>query len=370
MGFLNLQESFLRVESRVGSESSGDDKEGIGEDIDTILNLSGDCSFELIEVLSSGNLEGSSSGNNSFVLNSVDNGSKSISDGVLSLGDRVVVGTLDEDGTREWVLNSLNESVFVLSESVLVDVLGETEILLGHTLERVDGVTTTGESESLHVSSLGSSESDDSFLGEDIKRDWVDTLLVDDDKVLVSSLTDLSLKSNKLGDLLVSVLSLGVDELFSLLGGSPEESRVSLSLLVLEGDVHGEDETVLKLLGHVRVSGSVIENKTSNELGLSGEFVSHVHDFDHVEIDIFFLLNSENGVSNDVSELLSHLRVELGHEGGSSDLDESGSVHILLDSEVVEELKSFVLGHLDTVDNDSGMDSLLEVSLGSLHQLS
>ena len=67
------------------------------------------------------NFKGSGAWNEGLVLNSVLDGAETITDGVLGLSNAVVIWPLDEDGAGEWVLDTLDEGVLVLSESLLID---------------------------------------------------------------------------------------------------------------------------------------------------------------------------------------------------------------------------------------------------------
>lgn len=51
-----------------------------------------------MEGLASGNFESTGTWDDTFVLNGVLHGSETVTDGILSLGDRVVVGSLDKNG--------------------------------------------------------------------------------------------------------------------------------------------------------------------------------------------------------------------------------------------------------------------------------
>lgn len=214
------------------------------------------------------NLESTTSWDYALVLHDVLDRSKTISDGLLGLSDRVVVWTLDQNGAGESVLNIFNESVFIVSKDLLIDVSGPSKIVLGQIIDGVDLATTASEWNSLTISLLGSSDTNDSVSGQELKGRWVNTLLVDNNEVLVSSITELSLEFNDLHDFIVSELSFGSDELFSLFSVGPEESRVDLSLFVLKGDVEAEDIAILHGGWEIRVSATVVKDKTSDELAL------------------------------------------------------------------------------------------------------
>lgn len=215
---LHFEKSILGIETRVRGESSWDDEEGISEAVNSELNFSGNLGLsEIHEVLSAGDLKRSSSWQDTVVLTGVLDGTETISDGVLGLSDTVVVWSLDQDGAGEWVLNTLDEGVLVISKTLLIDEASESEILLSDSIDRVELLSSASKWNSLSVSSLGATDSNDVGTGKDLKRWWVNSLLVDHDKVLVGSIAKLLLKLNNLVHLIISVGSLTLNQLLSLL---------------------------------------------------------------------------------------------------------------------------------------------------------
>jgi len=217
----------------------------------------------------SSNLESATSWDDTLVLHDVLNGSKSISDGFLGLSNGVIVWTLDQNGAGESGLDLVDEGVFIVTEALLIDVSGPTKIVLLNVIDRVDLATTTSEWDSLTVSLLASSDTNDSISGQELKGRWVNTLLVDNDEVFVSAIAKFSFKFNNLHNFIISELSLGGDELFSLFGVGPEETGVNLGLFVLKGDVEAENIAILHGGWEIRVSTTVVKNETSNKFALS-----------------------------------------------------------------------------------------------------
>jgi len=133
---LQSNNSVLHIESSVRSESLGNDEHCLGERLDTKL-LSSFCADLAcgLKVLGTGDLECTSTGDKALVLNSVLDGSETVSEGVLDLRHGVGIGacrsalspikpgklTLDEHGDRVWLLDVLDKSVLLLTERVLVD---------------------------------------------------------------------------------------------------------------------------------------------------------------------------------------------------------------------------------------------------------
>jgi len=371
--FLNLQKSVLSIITGVGGQSSRNDKKGISEGLDTELGLTRDVLLGvLLEVLSGSDLEGTTTGDDGLVLKGVLDSSKTISDSILGLSNGVIIGSLDQDSAREWVLNTFNESVFVLTEGLLVDELGETKILLLDIVEGVEADTTAGERDSLTVSSLCSSNTDDTVSGEQFKGRRVNTLLVDDNEVLVGTLAELLLQIADLLNLLIGESALRGDKLLSLVSVGPEETGVDLGLFVFEGNIEAHDVAVLKAGRHVRVATTVIENETLDELGLSAHLVLHVHDFDHMEINgLVGTLNSLDSIDQDFGEWVSEVGMNLGVEGRGGNFNEKVTLDFALNVllEFFKELESLNLGKFKTIDNDSGVDTVTEISFGLAHNL-
>ena len=64
---------------------------------------------------------------------------------------------------------------------------------------------------------------------------------------------------------------------------------------------------------------TVIENETTDELALSGHFVLHVHNFNHVQIKRSIVsMDGLHGIDNDFSERVGKVGVDLGGKRGSS----------------------------------------------------
>jgi hypothetical protein len=99
------------------------------------------------------------------------------------------------------------------------------------------------------------------------------------------------------------------------------------------------------------VSTTVIKDKSLDELALSGHLVLHMHYLNHVQVDGLAL--ASNGVyslNNDVSQGIGNTRVNLGHEGSTSDLDEEFLGYLLMRNlDLLEEGKSLLFGKFDTV---------------------
>ena len=67
-------------------------------------------------------LKGPAPGHDAPVLDGILHCPQAISHGILDLSHRVLVGALDQDGDRAWVLHVLNKGVLVLSLSANNDI--------------------------------------------------------------------------------------------------------------------------------------------------------------------------------------------------------------------------------------------------------
>lgn len=101
---------------------------------------------------------------------------------------------------------------------MLVDETGESEVALLDVVDGVELLATAGEGNTLSVSALSTTDSDDVVAGEDLKGGWVNTLLVDDNEVLVGTIAQSLLELDNLHDSVVGELSLRLDQLLSLVG--------------------------------------------------------------------------------------------------------------------------------------------------------
>ena len=129
VSFLNLEKSVLGIETRVLGKSPGNNKESVSESLDAELNLTRNSGSRVVmQVFSTCNFKGTSTGNDALIFNSVLDGTETITDSITGLGNGVIVGALNEDSAGERVFDTFNKSVLVFSEDLFVDNLGETNI--------------------------------------------------------------------------------------------------------------------------------------------------------------------------------------------------------------------------------------------------
>jgi len=199
----------LGVEARVLGESTRHNKQSLSKAVYTNLYFAADLlSSVLIQVLGARNFESAGTGQHALILNSVDDCAETITDRVSCLGNRIIVGSLDKDRAGEGVLNSLDEGVLVLSESLLVDHLGKTEIGFSHIVDGVELLTAACEGDALTISLLAATDAENASTRQNLKRGRVNTFLVNDDEVLVGALAKLFFEVDDLADSIVGELAL------------------------------------------------------------------------------------------------------------------------------------------------------------------
>ena len=114
----------------------------------------------------------------------------------------------------------------------------------------------------------------------------------------------------------------------------------------------------------------MVEDETADKAGLGGHLVLHVHDLNHVQVDALVAFNALHGVHNDFGEGVGDRGVDLGVEGGFGNLDQKVAAHLgLLNLEIVQEPQNFTLSLLDTVNDDTWVDTLTNVAFSLAHEL-
>mmetsp|Transcript_17658 Transcript_17658/g.29671 ORF Transcript_17658/g.29671 Transcript_17658/m.29671 type:complete len:499 (-) Transcript_17658:368-1864(-) len=312
------------------------------------------------------------------VVEHVIGGPQSVAHGVLDLRDAVVVLALDEDGASTGLGGFLHEGVDLVSEDVFVHQTREPARLGDQLLHRVHRVPSAAQAEALHVPLLGAPQAHDPLPSEHLQRDGVDALLVNHHEILVRAVAHLLLERDDRLHALVRELALGFDQLLALVRAAVEEPRIHLGLLVLEGDVAGEDVAVGDVLLHVGVARAVVEHKPVDELGVGLELVAHVHDLNHVKVGRGVVVRShaQQRVYHDVCKLLrNHVR-DFRREGCARHAPQNlavqclavlACVHFLL--ECVQEFQRGLLCHVEALHDDTRVQPLREVPLRLLQDL-
>ena len=153
----------------------------------------------------------------------------------MDLLDGVRVGAFDEESDALRVLYVLYEGILFLPQDVFVHGTGPAEDVGREVVGRILGSTTTDELKTLHVPPLRTSQGQDPVFRKDVQTQGVNTLLVDDHKILLFLRAVDSLVANKifqLDDFLafgISEFPFRLDELFPLFRGGVEETGVDFS---------------------------------------------------------------------------------------------------------------------------------------------
>lgn len=346
IGALVLQgsERVLDVMAGVGGEDLGDDQESVGESRNAPLGLALDGLLHTLrrQVGGTGDLERTSTGDDASINDGVVHGTQSVTDRILDLSNGVAVGTLDENGDRLGILNLLNESELLLAKLVLVDQPSPSKSIGREVIHAVLCSTSANQLETLHVPSLGSPEGHDSVLHEDVETQGIDTLLVDDNEALVRvSAANLLLQLNDLLQLRVHEFTFALHQLVSLFRRRVVEPGVDLRLLVFQTDVQCQDEGILDSLRHIRVSGTMVQGKTADELGIRRRPVLHRHDLNHVQIRLRRgSMDGEDGIDDIGGKFLGESSVQFRAERRTSNGEQQLAVDRPLNLELVKELYS------------------------------
>mmetsp|Transcript_9799 Transcript_9799/g.25057 ORF Transcript_9799/g.25057 Transcript_9799/m.25057 type:complete len:363 (+) Transcript_9799:362-1450(+) len=326
----------------------------------------------VLQVCLETNLKCARTRNNVAILNHVLNSAESVSDRVLDLRNSVVVWPIDEKSATVWVLHTLDEGVLILAQDMLVHLVGVAKHVSRKLLDRIHSNTAASQNKPFHIPLLRPPESDNAVLLQDIQGKGIDALLVNHNEALSRVLAaHLVLQLDDLVDTLVRVLPLGRHHLLALVGIAVEEARVHLTLVVLQGNVAGQDVAVFVVLGHVGVPRAMVQHQSVDKLGVSGHLVTHMHDFHHVQVDgLARNAHSQDSIGHTVSKLVRKILLDLGPEGGvrhAANLLPIRCVHGLLHR--LEVSKGSFLSDLKTLDNKSRVKSFVYVFLSLLQQL-
>eukprot|EP00050_Salpingoeca_kvevrii_P005914 m.286375 g.286375 ORF g.286375 m.286375 type:complete len:459 (-) comp11562_c0_seq1:314-1690(-) len=365
-----LDAGILCVKARVDCERLGDDKQGLAKGLDAKTRAALDRLLELLKRKMGRHLKGTSTGNNTAIVDGVLDSTETVVNGVLDLGQSVLVGALDENGHALRVDNILNKGKLVLAKHMLVDQTGVAQARLIQVLNRVHGHATAGECKALHVAALGTAQCRNALLGKHVERDGIHSLLVDDNEALVRAIADFLLELDDLADAVIDKGALGGNHGLALLSRLVKKARVDLGLFILERDIACEDIRILDLLGHVGVAGAVVKDNAAHKTRVGLRLVLHRHDLNHVEVDgLVGALDGEDRVDNDVGQhsgkLAVHFRAERRARNGNQGL----TVHLLLNLHLLENAKRLSLGSVKAVHNETGVETLRDERVGLLEEL-
>lgn len=336
------------------------------------FGLSLDLLAVFVEVDAAGDFEGTSARNNSLIVIDVLDSSESVSCGFLDLRNGVLVGAFDQNSARLGILDSGDESVLLLSKDVFLNKISVSQMFWLEFLNRVDCLSSAGKHNPFHVSSLGSSQGDDTGIGEHLKANGVDSLLVDDHKASVVALCYFFLEFDDLPASLICELPLTLGHFVPVSSIREEELRIDLSLFVLKRHVAGQDMAIPQLLRHIRMSSTVIQHQSLHELRITRQPMNHMHDFNHMEVDRFISdFDNIDSLNDDIDQLIGKVRVKFGTECGSGNTDEDRFFYgFFADLEGLQKFERFLPGEFVSLGDDTRMHLFLHESLGLFHHLS
>ena len=270
-----------------------------------------------------GDLEGTRPWYDCFIIIDVFDCAEAVSNGVFDHGDGVLIGSSDENGAGFGVFDAGNKSVLFLPQNVLLDQIGIAKVRFGKFLNGVDRSSAACQHYPLHIPPFGPPQRDYAGLREQLQTNRVDSFLVYHNEGLVVALRHLVLQLYDLPAALVSKSPLRLCHFVPVSGVGEEKLRIDLGLLILQGDVAGEQIAVLETLGHIRVSGAVVHDESLDQLGVSGQLVHHMHDFDHVQVNRLICDSDDvDCLDHDVHELVCQIRLQFRAQRRPSHADQ------------------------------------------------
>jgi len=118
------------------------------------------------------------------------------------------------------------------------------------------------------------------------------------------------------------------------------------------------------------MTGTVVKDKTADELGLDTEAVLHGLDLNHVKVEWDTLtLDEEDGIDNNLSQAVGELTVDLGAESGACNVDKQLTVDLNLLLEFVKEVDGKGLGDIESLSDEARVHALRHVTIGLLEEL-
>src|SRR2546425_5399125 len=361
-----LDQDVNRVQACVLREGARDDLDGVRERFDGDLLAPADGRGEVAQ--GQGNLHRTrtSAGDDLAVLNRDRDDARRILEGPLELIDHMLGASAQEDRDRLRVLASRDERHLVVADLLLVDLLGETEVVLRELVELRHDLATGRLRELLHVRLLDPAHGVDFLLREVVLCEVVDALLTEDHSRAAFP--------HDLDHALQHRLFL-VEEGLELGRVRDLDLRVDLGLLDLEGRVDEDDLRVLHFAGHPGVHAFLVDDDAVDECRVRDRTALLLDDLDVVIVDevrsVGFLLGDRRDrLHGDVRQELLVATCGLGRHRGHPDLLQSIEV---LDRDfrrdLLENLVGLVRG-LAIPGRDHGrMDVLVDEVLRLLEQL-
>ena len=89
------------------------------------------------------------------------------------MNERMLVGSLEQDGDAQRVLALLHKGELVFPEDVLVDRSGESQTGRFEVVEGVDGDASAGQGQTLHVAAFGAAKGQNALTSKGVEREGI-----------------------------------------------------------------------------------------------------------------------------------------------------------------------------------------------------
>src|SRR6058998_1441732 len=175
-----LDQDVDRVQARVFREGARNDLDGVRKRLDGDLLAPAHGRREVAQGQSNLHRTRTAAGDDLAVLNRDRDYARRVLEGPLELIDHVLGASAQEDRDRLRVLAARHECHLVIANLLLVDLLGEAEVVLRELVELRHDLAAGGLRELLHVRLLDPANSVDLLLREVVLCEIVDALLAED----------------------------------------------------------------------------------------------------------------------------------------------------------------------------------------------
>src|SRR5213594_4587992 len=311
-----LDQDVDRVQARVFREGARNDLDGVRKRLDGDLLAPAHGRREVAQGQSNLHRTRTAAGDDLAVLNRDRDYARRVLEGPLELIDHVLGASAQEDRDRLRVLAARHERHLVIANLLLVDLLGEAEVVLRELVELRHDLAAGGLRELLHVRLLDAAYCIDLLLREVVLREIVDALLAEDHSRAALP--------HDLHHALQHRLFL-VEEGLELGRVRDLDLRVNLGLLDLEGRVDEGDLRVLDLAGHPGVHAFLVDDDPVDQLRVRDRTALLLHNLNVVIVDEVRSVGSlfrdrRHRLHGDVRQELLVAACGLGRHRGHPDL--------------------------------------------------
>jgi len=115
----------------------------------------------------------------------------------------------------------------------------------------------------------------------------------------------------------ISKLSFRNLKFFPLLSTGVRELGMYFRMFILQIDITSQNIAFEQLFVlHFWMSRSMVQHQAPDQSGVHCDFMFHMQDLDHVQVDGVFLLDAHNCVHYDVCEVVGQIWCQLGEQAG------------------------------------------------------